>query len=89
MFRVVQYPLNFSQNFLSHCSCDASARNCIVSYLVDFLVISQTRAACLPAQQTLVELLVGLGFSIKWEKVVKSSRRIQSLGLIIASKNNG
>lgn len=57
----------------------------IVSYLDDFLVIAPTEEDCREAQQTLIRLLVSLGFAVKWPKVVGPAPRVQFLGLIVDS----
>lgn len=55
----------------------------IVSYLDDFLVAAPTFAECEFAKQTLIILLISLGFEVKWEKVQEPSTRVKFLGLII------
>ena len=50
-----------------------------------FLVVSNTNAECLTAQQKLISVLISLGFSVKWEKVVGPTQRIKFLGLVIDS----
>ena len=59
----------------------------LVVYLDDFLCIEETYERCLLAQQTLISLLIKLGFCISWHKVLGPSRVLPFLGIIINTSN--
>ncbi len=56
---------------------------CIVGYLDDFLIISNSKQACQEAYDTLLALLQRLGFEIQWSKVVPPSQKLVFLGVEI------
>ena len=55
----------------------------LVVYLDDFLIIEESYEQCVAAQQTLISLLIGLGFRISWHKVLGPSRVLPFLGILI------
>ena len=55
----------------------------IVVYLDDFLIIGSTYDECLLAFQTLIDLLVRLGFEINWRKVTYPTQILTFLGVEI------
>lgn len=57
----------------------------LVVYLDDFLIIAPTFKDCKRGQRVSIELLVSLGFDVKWEKILGPSSRIPFLGLVIDS----
>lgn len=58
----------------------------IVNYSDDFLLIGRTKKECSRAQFVVIELLIAVGFCIKWEKLVGPTNQINFLGIIIDSK---
>lgn len=54
----------------------------MVSYLDDFSLIEDSEEECWSAQHVMIELLIGLSFAIKWEKLVGLANRVQFSGLI-------
>lgn len=57
--------------------------NAIVVYLDDFLLVAETKEACMEALNCLITLLRQLGFFISWAKVCGPSRQITFLGINI------
>ena len=53
----------------------------IIIYLDDFLVIGASREQCQLAYDMLLQLLVGLGFSISQHKLVPPTQRLTFLGV--------
>jgi len=58
----------------------------VISYMDDFLVISQTKAQCYNGFNELKSLLLNLGFQINYEKVVAPCQKLTFLGIEIDSK---
>lgn len=48
-------------------------------------LLLETYEECLSARNVLIDLLVSLGFSVKWNKVIGPTQRVTFLGLIIDS----
>ena len=59
--------------------------NQIVNYLDDFLIIGESLNECSLALQTLLHLLIKLGFDISWHKIVGPAKEITFLGIILDS----
>lgn len=59
----------------------------LVVYLDDFLCVEETYERCLAAQNTLISLLVSLGFQISWRKVMGPSQVITFLGIVIDTRD--
>ena len=57
----------------------------IIVYLVDFLIVSDSKDACAQALTTLIQLLRKLGFAIHWGKVVDPTQKITFLGIELNS----
>ena len=57
----------------------------LVVYLDDFLVISDSKAACAEALSVLIQLLQKFGFAIHWGKVIDPTTRITFLGVELDS----
>lgn len=55
----------------------------LVVYLDDFLCIEDSYERCALAQQTLLSLLIKLGFLISWHKVIGPTQRLTFLGIVI------
>ena len=53
----------------------------IIVYLDDFLIIGATRELCQLAYDTLLQLLLDLGFSISYHKLVAPTQRLTFLGV--------
>ena len=53
----------------------------IVVYLDDFLIVEETKQACLNTMNVLLQLLRSLGFYINWSKVIDPTQRIIFLGI--------
>ena len=58
---------------------------CVVVYLGDFHIISESHEECLAAFNCLLSLLQSLGFTINWNKVVPPTQQIVFLGVLIDS----
>ena len=57
----------------------------VVVYLDDFLIIARSKEECEKAYQALMSLLIELGFSINYNKVVPPCQRLVFLGIEIDS----
>jgi hypothetical protein len=57
----------------------------VVVYLDDFLVVADTLAECIEAQNVLLALLRSLGFAIAWDKVEGPATELMFLGVEIDS----
>ena len=57
----------------------------LIVYLDDFLLISNSKEACAEALSVLISLLLKLGFSIHWGKVVDPTQKITFLGVELDS----
>jgi hypothetical protein len=60
-------------------------KDVVIHYLDDYLLLSYSRSRCFLAQQTLIQLLHSLGFSISWPKVQSVSTRVTFLGITLDS----
>ncbi len=59
----------------------------VIVYLDDFLCVEESYDRCALAQNTLLSLLISLGFQISWKKVVGPSRVLSYLGIEIDTRN--
>ena len=57
----------------------------VLCYVDDLFIVSKDRQACAKTKDILIQLLRDLGFTIKWEKVVGPSQKLQFLGISLDS----
>ena len=58
----------------------------VVNYLDDFVIVAESEEACTEARDTLVNLLLFLGFKVAWNKIHPPAKATQFLGIIIDSE---